>query len=337
MSGTKHTHRGFTLIELLVVIAIIAILIALLLPAVQMAREAARRTQCRNNLKQLGLALQNYHASHLVLPDLQRWNGGFVDRGYWNPVNGGYSVQVFVLPYMDRAALYNAINFDHRANDAVIDWNQWQGSNQTARESRVDAFLCPSCPAAGRTINSYRSNCGIWNDMTGPFHHIRNMYISMRDVIDGTSHTAAMSERAIGYSFSGVQGELTQVHEAVGPSGFPWATNNISEDNLALVRNACRSASTPFAASYDSSGGVWFYSRIRDTGYYHLMPPNSSTCKSASRPGGLLTTWPATSFHPGGVNVLYLDGSVRFVSSSVDALAWEAQGTPKRGDDPGPL
>jgi prepilin-type N-terminal cleavage/methylation domain-containing protein len=160
-------RRGFTLIELLVVIAIIAVLIALLLPAVQMAREAARRSQCRNNLKQFGLALANYESTHGTLPSQLRWNGT-------SSVNGGYSVHVFCLPYLEHEAIYNAINFTHRANDAYVNWNQWDGANVTARNGRVGMFVCPSCPADSGLRTTYRSSDGIWNyqNRGGTFNHI---------------------------------------------------------------------------------------------------------------------------------------------------------------------
>jgi len=151
-----------------------------------------------------------------------------------------------------------------------------------------------------------------------------------------------MSEKVLGKSYSNIQGDLGSVRAAVGPSSWPfqwrnWPISgrdwNLTDDQLNLISNACNSA-TDASAPYVSGdvGGVWFYSRIRDTGYYHLMTPNSPTCRSASWGDGLLTTWPASSLHPGGANVVYLDGSVRFVSHDIELRIWRAQGTPMGND-----
>jgi prepilin-type N-terminal cleavage/methylation domain-containing protein/prepilin-type processing-associated H-X9-DG protein len=334
--GHYRSRSGFTLIELLVVIAIIAILIALLLPAVQMAREAARRTQCRNILKQFGLALHNYESTHKTLPAMLRWNG---DSGNQDGANGGYSVHVFCLPYLEQDALYNAINFTHRANDAYIHWNQWDGANATARNNPVNMFICPSCQSDGSIRTSYRANCGIWNyqNQGGVFHHITSPWHKFKDITDGTSHTAAMSEKVIGRSYSNVRGDLGEVRAAVGPGNLPWATDNMTDAQLNSVSDACKNATNATAPYIGGDvGGVWFYSRIRDTGYYHLMTPNSPTCRSASRGDGLLTTWPASSLHAGGgANVLYLDGTVRFITKDIDTKIWRGMGTIDAGDDAG--
>src|SRR3989442_10000908 len=130
--------RGFTLIELLVVIAIIAVLIALLLPAVQMAREAARRTQCRNNLKQIGLALHNYESTYRVFP-------GAMNSWFWqqpggvNRIWGRHTVHSAILPFMEQEGLYNAINFGRS-----VTLHDRDPANITMRIIRLEAFLCPS-------------------------------------------------------------------------------------------------------------------------------------------------------------------------------------------------
>ena len=138
-------RRAFTLIELLVVIAIIAVLIALLLPAVQQAREAARRTQCRNNMHQLGLALHNYHDAHGTFPF------GYIPRlGSQGSTWGG-----MILPFVDETAIYNALNFDLPMDDP-------SRANRTAVAQTLEQFLCPSDPYAGPSIGGY------WYDSTGP-------------------------------------------------------------------------------------------------------------------------------------------------------------------------
>jgi prepilin-type N-terminal cleavage/methylation domain-containing protein len=189
---TMSRSRGFTLIELLVVIAIIAILIALLLPAVQQAREAARRTQCRNNLHQLGIALHNYHDTHRCFPP------GRVPNGWsWGPM---------LFPFLDETTLYNACNFS-------MPVNPWpQGGNQTARKTPLAQFWCPSNPSvtvtpfaceyghaqscyaacSGDCTSAYSCLSGVicfkYNDAT------KNSRTRIRDIRDGTSQTIAMGE-----------------------------------------------------------------------------------------------------------------------------------------------
>jgi prepilin-type processing-associated H-X9-DG protein len=107
----------------------------------------------------------------------------------------------------------------------------------------------------------------------------------------------------------------------------------MTDEQLDSVSSSCKSATTAFVDN--AHGGVWFYARIRDTGYYHLMTPNSPTCRNASRGDGLLATWPASSLHPGGANTLYFDGSVRFVGANVNERIWRAQGTHNGADDAG--
>src|SRR3954452_10831889 len=139
-------RRGFTLIELLVVIAIIAVLIALLLLAVQAAREAARRSQCVNNLRQIGLALHNYHSSQERFPSGGACNQGTENCTAWN----GVSAQAMILPQMEQTAVFNAINFNLSATDAV---------NTTARDTKINSFLCPSDGNAGSgNNNSYAAS-----------------------------------------------------------------------------------------------------------------------------------------------------------------------------------
>ena len=146
----KARTRGFTLIELLVVIAIIAVLIALLLPAVQSAREAARRAQCTNNLKQIGLAVHNYHSTNDALPPSgsSHFFGGYI--------RGGFSCKTRILPYMEQTQVFNAINFaldPEWSNGYGVDDGGWERTNVTAKSVRIDAFLCPSDLKKGNRNN----------------------------------------------------------------------------------------------------------------------------------------------------------------------------------------
>jgi prepilin-type N-terminal cleavage/methylation domain-containing protein len=190
-------RRAFTLIELLVVIAIIAILIALLLPAVQQAREAARRTQCRNNMHQLGIALHNYHDTHNCFPP----SATAYDTGsYWRGTTGW---GIFLLPFLDEAALYNAYNHDRMPT---------HGENSTATGSYLAQLDCPTLGLQGQTYvsgatrmsySAYQANAGTqyyhqWGTPTTAGMMYRNARVRIRDVRDGTSQTILMGEVPVG-------------------------------------------------------------------------------------------------------------------------------------------
>lgn len=194
------TRKGFTLIELLVVIAIIGVLVALLLPAVQQAREAARRTQCKSNLKQAGLALHNYHDTHLAFPP------GYVYRpGTQSENASGFAWGAMILPYVDQSPLY-----------AQFNWNVpvWNAANEPARTRHLNVFLCPSDPVSsnsfvemGPTPERYAMGCYVGNfgppdldanqeQRDGLFS--RNSKTRASDVLDGLSNTLFVGERVNG-------------------------------------------------------------------------------------------------------------------------------------------
>ena len=310
-----RSRRAFTLIELLVVIAIIAVLIALLLPAVQQAREAARRTQCKNNLKQLGLALHNYHDNFKGFP-----------MGKNSP---SISMHPRILPFIDQAPLYNTIDFNVSATHA---------NNAAALATNITAFRCPSDPdklpllAGGR--NNYYTNTGtgILNDLpstvvgngnyglpmpNGVFYS--KSFTRMGHISDGTSNTAMMSERRLG---DGSNGLITPETDTFQPGTYPNTTTD--------ARDQCRAANiTTVATQGKSNGGVpWLSPDHTTTYYYHTLGPNDRSCMYP--PGRIATT--ANSMHTGGVHLLLCDGSVRFVSSSVDINTWQAIGTREGGE-----
>ncbi|MEK6258302.1 MAG: DUF1559 domain-containing protein [Planctomycetota bacterium] len=311
----SRSRRAFTLIELLVVIAIIAVLIALLLPAVQQAREAARRTQCKNNLKQLGLALHNYHDNFRGFP-----------MGKNSP---NMSMHPRILPFIDQAPLYNTIDFNVSSTHA---------NNAAALATNIAAFRCPSDPdkmpllAGGR--NNYYTNTGshILNDLpstvvgnptygmpipTGVFYS--RSFTRMGHITDGTSQTAMMSERRLG---DGSNGLITPETDTFQPGTLP----NTADE----ARDQCRAANIGTVATQGkSNGGVpWMTPDHTISYYYHVLTPNDRSCMYP--PGRIATT--ANSMHTGGVHLLLCDGAVRFVSSNIDLATWRGLGTREGGE-----
>ena len=350
-----RSSKGFTLIELLVVIAIIAVLIALLLPAVQMAREAARRSQCRNNLKQLGLALANYEETTGVHPLI----------AYWQPwsrttvlhlCDRGPSGLVMLLPYMEQDQVYNAINFQfggqggHGGYEDVV--------NVTANARTVEQLMCPSDGAAevlwlNAMSSNYVLNRGgvgqFTNGVAGgsPFGYSRPGFqgdstIRVRDIIDGTANTAAFSEVLIGRT--GVTGATAPADAAnqkrlnyrnVANTVILNSTQAIDYNFASSAVANCRAvpANTNTAQRWSGRFSYWIYLGINDINQYtHFAPPNGRTCtrqanEHGTLTGGQLGQHPATSNHPGGVLVSKVDGSVEFVSENIDLRLWWALGT----------
>lgn len=329
----RNQPRGFTLIELLVVIAIIGVLIALLLPAVQAAREAARRAQCVNNLKQIGIALHNYHDSHSTFPLSRtiRIAGGVVS------ISRAYSPHSQLLPYMEQKPIYDAINFN-------LTWNPdttlgGYDGNATARATSVATFLCPSDGQsevpAGYGGNNYRANEGSMflfgfgsdSDPTGVNNacpppnglFFCNKTKGIRDMRDGTSNTAVFSEHIKG-DFS--QAIATDRADTFNPGIYPA--------DLDHAIQICRDMDWRDLTKQGVSdvGAPWIYGYHSTTDYYHVGPPNSRSCMFP--PLRIATT--ANSDHPGGVNVLFGDGSVKFVKDSIALNTWRSIGSRNLGE-----
>lgn len=304
-------RRAFTLIELLVVIAIIAVLIALLLPAVQQAREAARRTQCKNNLKQLGLALHNYHGSYQCFPFGQEDSAK------------SFSAISQLLPYFDQAPLYAQINFSLPYSDA---------SNTTARMTQLPALRCPSdavnaIGGQGGATN-YMTNKGsgvIWQDASGPNAGFPpqsgvmffQSAVRIGDVIDGTSNTAAFSERLLADGNNSIVSPLADVF--FSPAAPTTPDEAVSMCNAVDI--------TDLANQFPLfMGAPWLHGQHT---YLHVNVPNSRSCGFFTV---LRANMPPSSRHVGGVHVQLCDGSVRFVSENVDRVVWRAVGTRNGGE-----
>ena len=289
--------RGFTLIELLVVIAIIAILIALLLPAVQQAREAARRSTCKNNLKQIGLAMHNYLDTHTVLPYGWAW-----DTGYGPLTRSRESWMQQILPYVDQAPLYNKYI---QENFAYV-----HGSSH--RYTVIPALVCPSNPGADSGRN-FRGNYGVcsgktngsWVSTNGTGMFYRYSKTKTRDVTDGTSNTIMAGEGVVrpdGASASTPWGEVGN-YWGGGCSHHGGAFNTEEPPNSPVpdCNYTCANYNMPnFPCAGYNSGPV--------------------SCTGSAR------TY-ARSFHVGGVHILLADGAVRFASENIDLGTWQALST----------
>ncbi len=315
---SHRSKTGFTLVELLVVIAIIGVLVGLLLPAVQAAREAARRMSCSNNMKQLGLALHNYHDTHNSLPF---WS-------YQSPDNIVYSSFIAILPFVEQQALYDQITSATTINGVTYppygiytfdsDYTPWY--------THIPGYVCPSDPRSGNNQgadqgrNSYCFSLGDWTpdrhdeSTRGPF--ARRKAFNFSAILDGLSNTIAMGERGIGDSTSTIsggriKGRFVVSHTSVGSS--PTANNPIT--CLATVGTSGMYKTT--FQTRGPGGIAWRNGSTGVTSINTILPPNGPSCNRESDFGmRILTT--ASSYHPGGVMALKCDGSVTFITDSID-------------------
>ncbi|MDR3622840.1 MAG: DUF1559 domain-containing protein [Paludisphaera borealis] len=321
---------GFTLIELLVVIAIIAVLIALLLPAVQSAREAARRAQCVNNLKQIGIALHNYHDALGGFPVGFLYPTGKIPATT-SPLQYRWSALAQLAPFLEQSALFNAFNFDfaiaYKPSGASAFW-PFHPVNTTAMAIRVGTFACPSDGNPPPADDSGPTNYVLCTGDGAPGGDATNangMFIlgpslSLRNATDGSSNTVAASEQLLGMTGNYTQTTPTPL-PAIPARAFARVAGPLLDDA------SCAAAP---AGWLFNKGANWWDGNYLNTLYNHHEPPNSSRydCIVYHNPG-----WKAArSLHPGGVNALFCDGHVQFAKDSVDLAVWRGLATRSGGE-----
>lgn len=337
----KTLKRGFTLIELLVVIAIIAVLISLLLPAVQQAREAARRTQCKNNLKQIGLALHNYHDTYLGFPAGWSLDGANLHLQYWG---------VSILPYIDQANIYNQWdqsvgNLDQGAlfglNAAGIT------KNAALAKNVIPAYLCPSNPSAVNienygmdsnlspvpmnvTFSSGRNDYSAVSGVRGDFANLayagnaggtRHGVLSgdgwekIRNITDGTTNTLLVAELTGGRTIYSGTKQDSVLNQFVGYPANPGVIQDYQGGAWANLYN----------------GENWINGALLSGCPNPLGGPDGGACaiNCCNRPGNF------HSFHAGGVSAVMADGSVRFLSQNMAAQTLAGLITVQKGELPG--
>ncbi|EAQ82252.1 DUF1559 domain-containing protein [Blastopirellula marina] len=317
---------GFTLVELLVVIAIIGVLIALLLPAVQQAREAARRMSCTNQLKQVGLALHNYHDTYGALP--ARAGGTLTNYSRLSPWIG-------LLPFLEQSALYGQISspYTNASGNSFPAFGSkpWDG-NYTPWSAQVPGLLCPSDGAdpvwenmgssnyvfsigdcVRKTENQNSTNNWTIADTRGIFaqHH----YCGFQSITDGLSNTVMIGERAMGVKDS------RKIIGGIAVFGTPWiggGEDEVTPSVCGALRGAGGEYPTGTPINSSAMGGHrWVDGCVSMQGFCTILPPNAPSCfrTESDRKEGIYT---ASSHHPGGASACFADGSVSFIPETID-------------------
>jgi prepilin-type N-terminal cleavage/methylation domain-containing protein len=345
----RRIRAGFTLIELLVVIAIIGVLIALLLPAVQAAREAARRAQCTNNLKQLGVAVHNYHDAFGAFPFGK--GGDYMAVVPGAPFYARWSAHSQLLNFTEQKPLYDATNFylPPETPDVSLEGMMFEPAYQDPNRANatvcrvvLNLFLCPSdvSPASDwAAANNYVGNQGSWlcdvcealpsmmnpgELPRGPFYN--RSCVRIADVSDGTSQTAFFSEKRRGQGTRNPKTDLFQMPNTM---------------SLAMTYQTCTSLDENMAMAYTSRmGAAWAVGTMTCIEYNHVAPPNARSCAGmmddmmggSSMMVDMAVQIPPSSLHPGVVNLMMGDGSVRSVKDSIALQVWRGLGTRNGGE-----
>lgn len=311
---------GFTLVELLVVIAIIGVLVALLLPAVQAARESARRMQCSNHAKQVVLALHNFESSFKRLPA-----GEYDPTGYLSP-------HAMIANQFEQSGVYNR-----------LDLTQGPFSTQNAAAAAVQPkfLICPTDSFAGKGEymgwTNYHANAGTWAPITGwdgMFGPMRDVgggkgigTLKLGDITDGLSNTVAFAEVVNGAgAIAKPPNSKFDCYNIASPP-----TTSVAAARSALLAGNWQTSTIPWSGTWRWRGYPWTEGSVWRTWYNHLSPPNTTCWVPATEDFWKIIS-PAASMHPAGVNAAMGDGSVRFVTNSVDANIWAAAGSRDGGE-----
>jgi prepilin-type N-terminal cleavage/methylation domain-containing protein/prepilin-type processing-associated H-X9-DG protein len=327
---------GFTLVELLVVVAIIGVLVALLLPAVQSAREAARRSQCQNNLRQFGLAIHNFESVMKRLPH------GSQDRALWGP-----SPHAYLLPVIEQGTVFDQMNqlYAH-GGSAQAGSAQDVANHETASTVRPALFQCPSeiyfYKGLVYGFTKYHTNYGSWvrvnNAWDGTFGTNFTPYGNvppvearrLGQITDGTSNTLAFAEVANG---TGAKPAMRDQRRDCLQGPRPGTGDVVAARNQLLTVD-WRTATD--LGSWNWRGYPWREGSIWRNGFNTLLGPNKPCLRPSTNTAGDEAWWelvsPPSSYHATGVNVCLVDGSVRFVSDNIDADVWTAAGTISGGE-----
>lgn len=311
ITTNDHSPHGMTLIEVLATISIIAILIAILLPAVQMARESSRRTQCANNLRQIGIALNAYAGVYGVYP--MAYSGA------------GYSPHVALLPYIEQKSLYDALNLSVGQGGGLTP------EIATCWQVSISTYLCPSDPVRPSDAGcaNYAGTRGFGYELRG--HMDNGLFVSPshsapvspNSIPDGLSNTAAFCEWLVGpVNFR------TAAYDEFNRSVYQ-ADEYSKGSQLDVFIAQCNSADLK-PVLLIGKGVYWMHGDVRSSLYNHDNGPNRHSCKNG---GGMQkSAWTAGSRHPNGVNLLMVDGSVGFRKDTIQLEAWRALGTRGGGD-----
>ena len=305
---------GFTLIELLVVIAIIAVLIALLLPAVQQARESARRTQCKNNLKQYGLGLHNYHDTYLMFPP-GGTNWGYPQIGW----------QVGILPFMDQTPLFNSLDMNR------ADAYETPVKGGPARLQKVPYSICPSNPDAAFRDTNWAQSCytgSLGSQRTPSADGNCNTFLNPRPANAPSSLLGY--DANMGWQDHGNSNDSTQISGMFSRLGVRTRIATVLDgtSNTIMVGEI-----NPMC--HDHTGGWWYYNGMGNAHASTSVAPNDfTTCPNSNRVTNPACTamcnwnysWGFKSTHAGGLHVLLVDGSVKFINESLDYNTWQRLG-----------